>query len=188
MRASLVASAVAAFTLVGCATTKTASPDVAPAGALIDRAEVETAQRNWCSALVGIAAESARGGDAVKMATEVLSSAYDYDHAGVLFKPTLAHGAQTFRLDKRGALAYFVGGDEMYPDDKGFARKPWVTCEPKVAGVISNGNTAIAMGNVYFTDASGGKVMVDKTFGYVRGKDGQLRIALHHSSLPYAPK
>ncbi len=32
---------------------------------------------------------------------------------------TLTHGDQTFRLDKRGALAYFVGGDEMYPSDKG---------------------------------------------------------------------
>ncbi len=62
-----------------------------------------------------------------------------------------------------------------------------MTCEPTVAGMVINGSIAIAMGNVYFTDGSGGKVMVDKTFGYVRGKDGQLRIVLHHSSLPYRP-
>jgi hypothetical protein len=28
--------------------------------------------------------------------------------------------------------------------------------------------------------------MVDKTWGYVRGPDGKLRIVLHHSSLPYS--
>lgn len=182
-------SAVAALTLVGCAGTpaKTTTPEAVSAGVAIDRAAIETAQRDWCRALVAIGAESTTGGDPAKLARDVLSAAYDYDHGTVLFKPTLTYGEQTFRLDKRGALSYFVGGDDMYPSDKGFARKPWVTCEPKVAGVVINGSFAVAMGNVYFTDSSGGKVMVDKTFGYLRGKDGQLRIVLHHSSLPYTP-
>ena len=29
---------------------------------------------------------------------------------------------------------------------------------------------------------------VDKTWGYVRGPEGNLRIVLHHSSLPYSAK
>ena len=121
------------------------------------------------------------------MASQVLSTAYNYDHGIVLFKPTLTHGAQTFRLDKAGALAYFVGGDPTYPDDRGFALKQWVRCEPRIVGVIADGNLAVAMGNVSFTDVKGNQVTVDKTFGYGRGADDRLRIILHHSSLPYAP-
>jgi hypothetical protein len=34
-------------------------------------------------------------------------------------------------------------------------------------------------------DAKGNMTTVDKTWGYVRGADGKLRIVLHHSSLPY---
>jgi hypothetical protein len=33
----------------------------------------------------------------------------------------------------------------------------------------------------------GNEVMVDKTFGYVRDAAGDLRIVLHHSSLPFTP-
>jgi hypothetical protein len=39
----------------------------------------------------------------------------------VFLKPTLAFGDQTFRNDKKGALAYFIGGNTDYPNDKGFA-------------------------------------------------------------------
>ncbi|MCX5744837.1 MAG: hypothetical protein NT062_20305 [Proteobacteria bacterium] len=46
---------------------------------------------------------------------------------------------------------------------------------------------AIAMGNVYFRDAKGTEVKVDKTFGYRRDASGALKIVLHHSSLPYTP-
>ncbi len=42
------------------------------------------------------------------------------------------------------------------------------------------------MGNYYFTDAkTGDEVKVEYLFGYVRDKDGKLRINVHHSSLPY---
>lgn len=34
-------------------------------------------------------------------------------------------------------------------------------------------------------DSQGNRTTVDKTRGYVRGPDGNLRIVLHHSSLPY---
>ena len=117
----------------------------------------------------------------------MLSKAYDYDTGTVLFKPTLTFGAQTFRTTKQGALAYFVGGDSSYPDDSGFALKQWVKCEATIIGVVVHGDMALAMGNVHLEDAKGNKVTVDKSFGYLRGDDGSLRIVLHHSSLPYVP-
>jgi hypothetical protein len=36
----------------------------------------------------------------------------------VAFKPTLTQQPQTFRGTKAGALAYFVGGNATYPNDK----------------------------------------------------------------------
>ena len=180
-----------------CATAGTTSPRAAgPAPATsagastappIAQADVEAAQRGWCDALLSIAKLSAAGGDAAGEAASVLSSAYAYDAGPVLFKPTLTFGAQTFRFDKAGALAYFVGGDPAYPDDKGFARKPWTSCTPEIRNWLTDGDIAIAMGNVHFVDSTGAKVMVDKTFGYKRNPAGVLQIVLHHSSLPYAP-
>ena len=152
----------------------------------ITQAEVESAQAAWCSALVDIGKVSASGGDAKAKANEVLSTAYAYDTGTVLFKPTLTHGEQTFRMTKAGALAYFVGGDASFPDDKGFALKEWVSCTPEVKGVVAQGDMALAMGNIHLQNKAGDKVTVDKSFGYVRGDGGALRIVLHHSSLPVA--
>jgi hypothetical protein len=42
------------------------------------------------------------------------------------------------------------------------------------------------MGNVHITDASGAVTTVDKTFGYQLDEAGDLRIVLHHSSLPFS--
>ena len=49
------------------------------------------------------------------------------------------------------------------------------------------GNVAITMGNVDLTDSSGKVTTVDKTWAFLREPDGQPRIVLHHSSLPYQP-
>ena len=154
----------------------------------VERNEVEIAQRSWCDALLSISDASQKNRDAKTIAQQVLSTAYDYDRGPVLFKPTLTSGQQTFRMSKQGALAYFVGGDPLYPDDSGFARKPWVACEPAIVNIVAlSGDAALAMGNVTLTDTSGARVKVDKSFGYRRGPDGNLRIVLHHSSLPYTP-
>ena len=189
-RSSLPIGLLVATTACSSATTPSpTSPSGSPSELArpVERSEVEGAQRAWCDALIAIGKEGASGGDAKAKASEVLSSAYGYDDGPVLFKPTLTHGAQTFRLERAGALAYFVGGDPAYPDDTGFALKQWVRCEPKVVGVLADGEMALAMGNVALTDVNGNQVRVDKTFGYRRSPDGGLRIVLHHSSLPYAP-
>ncbi|MFO7873177.1 MAG: hypothetical protein R6U62_01695 [Bacteroidales bacterium] len=47
-------------------------------------------------------------------------------------------------------------------------------------------NRAIAMGHYYFTDYQGNEVKVEYTFGYKLVGDN-LKIDLHHSSLPYSP-
>lgn len=155
--------------------------------------EVNAAQQAWCDALVKIGKLKEEGGDYRAFANEVLSSAYNYDNGKVFFKPTLAFGDQTFRNDKKGALAYFVGGDPDYPNDKGFALTPWVKARydnagEKNEGIQIYGSIAITMGNVWVTDKNGKEVVVDKTWVFRKGKDGKLRIIVHKSALPYSPK
>jgi hypothetical protein len=154
--------------------------------------EVNAAQQAWCDALVQIGKLKEEGGDYKAFAEQVLSEAYNYDNGKVFFKPTLAYGSQTFRNDKKGALAYFVGGDPNYPNDKGFALKPWVKARYDNAGEANEGiqiygSVAITMGNVWVTDKDGNEVMVDKTWVFKKGKDGKLRIIVHKSALPFAP-
>ena len=154
--------------------------------------EVNAAQQAWCDALVKIGKLKEEGGDYKAFASEVLSSAYNYDNGKVFFKPTLAFGDQTFRNDKKGALSYFVGGDPDYPNDKGFALTPWVKARydnagAKNEGIQIYGSIAITMGNVWVTGKDGKEVMVEKTWVFKKGKDGKLKIIVHKSSLPFSP-
>lgn len=154
--------------------------------------EVNAAQQAWCDALVKIGELSENGGDYKAYAEQVLSDAYDYDNGKVFFKPTLAYGPNTFRVTKKSALAYFIGDDPDFPEDKGFARTPWVKARydnlgEGNEGIQIHGNIAITMGNVYVTDKNGNEAMVDKTWVFKKGDDGKLRIIMHHSSLPYKP-
>ena len=154
--------------------------------------EVNAAQQAWCDALVKIGKLKEEGGDYRTFANEVLSTAYNYDSGKVFFKPTLAYGEQTFRNDKKGALAYFIGGDPDYPQDKGFALTPWVKARYDNAGKANEGiqiygSVAITMGNVWVTGKDGKEVMVDKTWVFKKGKDGKLKIIVHKSALPFTP-
>lgn len=155
--------------------------------------EVNAAQQAWCDALVKIGQLKEEGGDYKTFAEQVLTDAYNYDEGKVFFKPTLAFGEQTFRNDKKGALAYFVGGDPNYPNDKGFALQPWVKARydnagEKNEGIQIYGSVAITMGNVWVTGKDGKEVMVDKTWVFRKGKDGKLKIIVHKSSLPFSPE
>ena len=98
------------------------------------------------------------------------------------FALTLAGGTQTFRTTRAGALAYFAGGDANFPDDSGFALKPWRGVRIQNIGLQIRHDTAMVMSRAVLTDADGRVTEVDKTWGYRRGPEG-VRIVLHHSSL-----
>ena len=101
----------------------------------------------------------------------------------VLFKPTLAATDQ-FRPTFQTALSYFVASNNACPEDQGFAIKGWTSVRFENSDVIINGNTALAMGNYFFTSQEGFEVKVEYTFGYILDDNGDLRIQLHHSSMP----
>jgi hypothetical protein len=154
----------------------------------VTEAEVLAAQKSWCQALVNISQTHAKQGQpaAKTLAEKVIDGAYGFQMGAVLFKPTLTVAPQTFRTTRAGALAYFVGGDTNFPKDTGFALKGWTQCEVKNAAVFIAGESASTMGNVTITNLVGQKTTVDKSWKFVKDDAGQLRIVLHHSSLPYS--
>ncbi|WP_127960049.1 hypothetical protein [Serratia microhaemolytica] len=158
---------------------------------MITEAEVNQAQQAWCDGLIRIGAVYRQGGDYRAVAAEIVDELYDYQDGVVFFKPTLAHGANTFRCSRKGAISYFVAGDADYPDDAGFALKVWkkVWYDNNAAdnGIQIHGNIAITMGNVYLISEDNEQVMVDKTFVFRRCADGRLRLCVHKSALPYVP-
>ncbi len=152
--------------------------------------EVRAAQQAWGEALLNISQTHRNSNQrrARAVAERVIDSAYAYNLGPVLFKPTLTHGEQTFRTTREGALAYFVGGNRNFPNDSGFALKPWDKFAYQNAAVFINGNTALTTGNVMLTDTEGNVTTVDKTWGFKKDEKGQVRIVLHHSSLPFSPQ
>lgn len=149
--------------------------------------EVLTAQQGWCNALVDISSTYEKSGQeaARALAEKVIDAAYGYQLGPVLFKPTLTMSPQTFRTTRAGALSYFVGGDQSFPKDTGFALKGWKKCEIDNAAIFIAGDSASTMGKVHFTDKDGKVTSVDKTWKFVKDDAGKLRIVVHHSSLEY---
>lgn len=152
----------------------------------ITEKDVVAAQKAWGEGIVKIGKVYQEGGDYAAAAAAHIDQFYAYDLSLVLFKPTLASVDQ-FRTSFDSALSYFVGGNSAYPEDKGFAVKPWSKVRWKNVGITNNAcSMAVAMGNYYFTPAAGGEeTKVEYTFGYIRGTDGALKIVVHQSSVPY---
>lgn len=53
--------------------------------------------------------------------------------------------------------------------------------------MVISGDTAMTMGNYFFTTTDGNEVKVEYTFGLERMEDGELKFVLHHSSIPFTP-
>jgi hypothetical protein len=81
-----------------------------------------------------------------------------------------------------------VGHSDEYPGDGGFGLKGWRSVVSETAASFIQGDVAMWMGRVTFTDKNGDITQVDKSWGYIKDKAGTLRIVLHHSSLPYQPE
>ena len=149
-----------------------------------DLSEARTA---WGNGIIEISKAFETNG--IKMATLVASNMidnlYGYDSWNVLFKPTLSGGVKTFRTTKEGALSYFIGQNSTDPNDNGFGIKFWRKVKTDTSAIFLDETIAMWMGWVTFVDRNGQVTKVDKTWGYKLDNDGNLRIVLHHSSLPY---
>ena len=149
--------------------------------------QINKAQENWGNAIVAIGkahSENSNYKDVAQKSVEIL---YAYNHGSnqVLFKPTLAKDTP-FRKTEEGALSYLIAGNDKFAEDKGFALKPWIKVEFENDEIIISADNALAMGHYKFTDSNGEVTKVEYTFGYVKADDGELKIILQHSSLPFS--
>jgi len=153
----------------------------------ITEQEVSDVQKAWGEGIVKIGKVYLENGDYKTAALNHINEFYGYEQGPVLFKPTLTSQKQ-FRTDLQGALSYFVSGNDNYPEDHGFAIKPWSSVRWENIGTKIIGNMAVAMGNYYFTPAnSDDEVKVEYSFAYSKDESSKLRIILHDSHLPYTP-
>ena len=181
-----LALGISTIALAACSETATSDAAVGEAaGAAITAAEVEAAQTAWGEGIVAIGKVHSENGDVRAAADEHIKKFYNYADADstVLFKPTLAAEDQ-FRGTFDEALSYFIGSEGT--EDKGFALAPYSAVRWENEGTLVDEDSAMAMGNYYFTGPDGKETKVEYTFGYVRDADGELKINLHHSSLPYS--
>ncbi len=172
----------AALTLAACGETATA--DAPATGAAITAEEVEAAQQAWGQGIVAIGQVFTEEGDFAARATEHINTHYGYeDGMDILFKPTLAAEDQ-FRGTFEEALSYFIGTEGT--EDGGFAIAPYTNVRWENEGTILDGDSAMAMGNYFFTGTDGNETKVEYTFGYAKNDAGEVVINLHHSSLPFS--
>jgi hypothetical protein len=151
----------------------------------ISREAVIDAQMTWGDGIVAIAKAHSEGADYAARATEHIEALYAYDDTDVvMFKPTLAAEDQ-FRETFEEALSYFIGTKGS--EDSGFAIKGWTAVRWENNGIFTTDDAAMAMGNYYFTGPDGTETKVEYSFGYIKDDEGDLKINLHHSSLPYDP-
>ena len=143
----------------------------------------------WGNRLVEISEAFENEGivQATSVAENMLDRLYGFNLGPVLFKPTLSGGIQTFRPTREAALSYFVGQNPVYPQDSGFGIKFWRKVSAEASAVFIDETVAMWMGWVTFIDKNDQVTKVDKSWGYKLDDKGDLRIILHHSSLPYLP-
>ena len=152
----------------------------------ITREQIEAAQNAWGEGIVRISSAHTDGGHYVQVASDHVETLYAYGLTAVLFKPTLA-AEQQFRSTFDDALSYFVASNNACPEDKGFAIKGWTAVRFENVDILTEGKVGMAMGNYFFTTPEGDEVKVEYSFGYILDDAGNVRINLHHSSMPYAP-
>jgi len=150
----------------------------------ITKDEILKFQQEWGQKVVEIGELFLKEKNYSKVAHELVESFYAYHEGIVLFKPTRAAKRQ-FRTSYEGAVSYFIGGNKDFPEDKGFALQPWIKVRFENSGFILDDSNAVSMGNYYFTNLKGRDTKVEYTIGYMRTQSGQIKINLHHSSLPF---
>ena len=145
--------------------------------------EIIKSQELWAQNVIEIGNLYINNEDYKSRASVFVKQFYAFDVGDVLFKPTLASEKQ-FRNSYDDALSYFIGGH--ISEDKGFALKPWKKINFDERKIIILNEFALSMGNYFFQSVDGEEeVKVEFTFGYVKDKDNNLLINLHHSSIPY---
>ena len=82
------------------------------------------------------------------------------------------------------ALSYFIGGNSNFDEDNGFAIKGWHQIRWENVGINIIDDIALCMGNYFFSLKGEEDLKVEFSL-VVRKVNGNLKIILHDSHLPY---
>jgi hypothetical protein len=149
--------------------------------------EVRKTLDDWAVGVLSINQAKLNGEDYAAIAESFLEDAYNFDDGLVLFKPTLS-STVPFRTTLEGALSYFIGENPAFPEDTGFALKPWTSIAFDFVGMIFDENRAILQTQAHFTASDSSVTTAYFSMSLTRSsKKSNLKIDLHHSSLPYSP-
>ena len=145
---------------------------------------VTATQQKWGNLVIEIGNAYKKNKSLENLTSDLLHNIYAFNHCEVLFKPTLAKNNQ-FRTTKDEFLSYFLGQNKVCDEDSGFAIKGWKSIEFENYKITEQNNQLLAMGNYYFKDNEDKILKVEYTFGFIKVNSEELKINLHHSSLPY---
>ena len=145
---------------------------------------VNITQKKWADMVLKIGNAYREKVNLDDLVNELLHGIYAFDHCNILFKPTLAKHDQ-FRSTKEEFISYFLGQNKVCKEDKGFAIKNWRSINFENFKIVNHNDQLLSMGNYYFEDEDYKILKVEYTFGFIKISPDQLRINLHHSSLPY---
>ena len=121
---------------------------------MINKTEIEKAQNSWGNGIITIGKLKDNPKECRIFTVNFISKHYDFDSGDVQFKPTKVSEKQ-FRNNNKSALSYFIGSDNDFSEDKGFALNPWIQVEFDNCSINIYDDIATAMGNYFFTDPSG---------------------------------
>lgn len=161
--------------------------------AQITKQEVDKAQQQWGDGIMNIGQVYRDGGNVKQVAEDFLNKMYTFNQSDyIFFRPTLA-ADEGFRPNIDSALSYFIGqhnfdktdGRASIDSDEGFAIKPWTKIVFTNDQEYKYGSLAVVMGHYVFTDDKGADTKVEYTFVYKK-VDGNLKILVQHSSLPFS--
>ena len=141
-------------------------------------------QNKWADTVLKIGNAYKKKINLDNLVCELLNNVYAFNHCEVLFKPTLAKHNQ-FRSTKEEFISYFLGQNKICKEDNGFAIKNWKSIKFENYKIVEHDNFLLSMGNYFFKNDENESLKVEYTFGFIRITNNELRINLHHSSLPY---
>ncbi len=153
---------------------------------MITKEQIYNVQKKWGNSIIEIGNLKNDFLACEKKLDKILEELYAFEKGPILFKPTKASQIP-FRSTKEGTKSYFIGGNEQFPEDHGFALQQWgkVRFENKL--FLIEEKRAIVMGNYFFYNQNNEELMVEFTFGYWQNEKNELKIDIHHSSIPYQP-
>eukprot|EP00434_Breviolum_minutum_P031675 symbB.v1.2.028010.t1/scaffold2909.1/size67485/2 len=154
-----------------------------PSEANLTEITMEAAQLAWSKKLVEVGDLYGMKGNYREIAEELVDDCYAYSMRPTLFKPAEARVAP-FRTSRAGAISYYAGGNINFPEDWGFALRPWKSARLSTEAAVIHGTQGVVMGHAYFDDAAGIQRKAEYAMGFVKSHQGGVRINLHHAHFP----